>query len=361
MVINSSLDDILQYRDNPRVSQSYLKDVVLRGKRRAMKYLDQVTGDVVDIALTVPEFLDDLYCSFDGKIPSDRLMEILTDTMEYLIGKDRITANIADHRQIIMKIAKDEGFDSNKSEAVLWESIKEKASAWWQFTIQNLGKSVVTNKDLMMAHTIAEYAQSHPNTRGFLAIDLPGRVIYNQLYLPFTAEGVDCKVLIDRLIVSPEKRKVVIVEIKTIFSTNLQDISLQIKKFKYHWQTTFQYIAVSQNLKNIGAVDDAGEYEIEAYWVFIPKDIRDNGAYFVPVVWPCTVEMMDLAYFGGKKTSDTYFLNKTGKIISPQVSIMGIKDALIIYKNAVDQGLKDYKVRETLKVDTNKANELFFT
>ena len=355
MITRGTIEEILEYRDSDAVSQSFLKDVVMRGKPARTKHKESVTGDIVDMYLTLPNEVEDFYTTYSGGVPSPRLTEILTATMEWLYGKGSLTPNIRDHRGAILKIAADDQFDMNKSDAVKFKQIEEKAKEWWEFMVTAGGKNVVSEKDRSFGAEIARYAENHP-VSGPWFHDVPDRDFYFQVPTYFYHNGVECKILPDISVVSHLKKKLIIVDIKTVFASDHSTIAHQIKKYDYPNQLSYYGVGMETQLEALGAVG----YAIETYWLFIPKDIRDEGKYFTPVLWPCTEEMKHWARFGGLYKSGNEYISGNHYMESKK-HIMGWEQALEIYRNAKEKNLSSYSVQANKTITPNDANQLFFT
>jgi hypothetical protein len=359
MIYRATKEDIWNYRDSGAISQSFLKDVVMKGKKVGTSHSDRGLGSIIDTYLTMPDHVDDFYADFGGNVPTEKLGEILISAIEHLFENRRLTPNLELHKETVLRQAEWAQFDMNKLPNTKWKSILEKAKHWWEFQVDNmgLGKEVVTTKDIGIGAKIAEFTLAHPVSRPFFT-HLDGRDYYYQKAIYFEYLGVQCKALLDILIVSHVKRKVVITDLKSIFEATEKTIAWQIKENSYPNQLSFYEVAVESILEELGAVG----YEVDCNWLFVPKDIREQGAYFTPVVWPCTSSMRHWARYGGAiMGSRTYLMeNCDNRSIEPVIQVMGWEDALSLYKDCMASGAQVFKKKEKAILPQD-ADRLYFS
>jgi hypothetical protein len=354
MIYRSTIEQVDEYRNSPALSQSYIRDVILKGKPLKTKFKESITGDVVDMYLTMPDAVEDFYTVYEGPVPSAKLMEILVSAMEYLLGKGELGPDISKYRGLILKIANENAFDMAKTDAVKFSQILTKAGAWWQFVTESSGKNVITEKERSFGAQIAKLAEGH-RVSGMFFQDAPGRDFYYQKPIYFQVNGVECKALLDLLVVSHVKKVVMDVEIKTIFMSTSETIASQIKQYNYPDQLSFYREAIKSILKEVGAEG----YAIESKWLFIPKDIREEGKYFNPVVWPFTEEMDMWARYGGTLSSGSVYKTK-GYYMESKRTVKGWEEGIQIYKNVMVTGAKTFALPPKAMTDED-ANQLYFT
>lgn len=354
-VFRGTYRGMLSYRDNPAISQSFLKDVVLNGKAIGTDHRSSIVGDIVDAYLTIHNEVDSAFTVYTGPIPSDKLTAILEESIAALLRKNRLTDNISDHKNLIMKIADDHGFDSAKKRETRWESIMGKASDWWTFMVTAAGKQVITERDRSFGDEIAKRVLNCQET-GIYFHPFPGRDFYYQIPIFFEYKGVHCKAMPDIVVVSHAKKTIYDVEIKTIFQSTYQIISRQIKEFGYTDQLSFYREALTQKFADLISKG----YKIESKWMFIPKDIRYSQFY--PVIWPCSHEMMDWAKWGGHiETEKSYLMRKGGssvkRILRP---VYGWDFAIDCYNQTIENGWEYFNIQAHLNPSEELSESFFF-
>ena len=357
MIQRATVADIWAYKDSPAISRSFLKEVVMAGKSTSTQDTDRGLGSIVDTCLTMPDHADDFFAAFKGNAPTPTLSKVLVNAMEHLLEKRRLTADITYHKDTVLRQTELDDFDQKKKPETRWASIVEKARDWWLFNVDQLGqgREVITAEDLSLGIRIADMAREHPVSRMFFT-HLEGRDYYYQKAIYFEYLGVKCKALLDILIVSHVRRKLVITDIKTIFEATQEQIAFQIKKFQYPIQPSFYEVAAESILEELGAVG----YEIETNFLFIPKNIRDGGIYFKPVIWPCTTAMKHWARYGGKiMGSRTYAMEEYPSQFGIQ-EVMGWEEGLMLYKDCMATGARTYRKKEK-PISPYDADKLYFT
>ncbi len=355
MITRGIIQEVHDYRLSSAVSQSYLRDIVMKGKPIKAKFRESVTGDVVDMYLTLPDEVEDFYTTYEDTVPSDKLSDILTKTMEYLLEKGDLTPDIRRYRGLILKIASEEKFDMNKSDATKFKQIEEKAGKWWEFVTESWGKNVITEKERSFGAQIAELTMRHKVSAAFFQ-DATGRDFYYQVARYFTHNGVECKMLPDILIVSHVKNTIYIVDIKTIFLANTFNISQHIKQYNYPDQLSFYENGIQYDLKSLGAEG----YKIETLWLFIPKDIRDEGKYFNPILWPCTEEMKTWSRWGGIYKSGNVYKTK-GHFMESEKEVKGWEHGIEMYRKAVESKSSIFGIHSSEPITNKQSNQLYFT
>jgi len=316
---------------------------------------DKGVGDIVDAYLTLPDQVEDLYCVFDGAVPSDKLVEVLSECMEYLVGKGNLTPDIRVHKKAVLNQLKFADFDQNKNPDTLFESVVKKAGQWWEFIVSNIGKDVITERDRSVGHEIAQRVMNHPKASVFFNT-YPSRDFYYQVPFYSSIDGVPCKILPDILIVSHPLKKIFITDIKTIFKTSRQIVADHIREYQYPHQLSF-YEEVLKSYINAGGLVGAENYEIVTRWLFVPKDIRPE-VVFNPLIWPCTSEMKRWAEWGGTvEGSRIYMLDKP---VTSNYTINGWRYALDVYKASIQNGSSTFGAFEDPNITEEIANQLYF-
>lgn len=358
MLSRATLSDLLVYKESPDLNQSYLSKVVMRGKSMNFDGDAQLLGDLVDMHLTVPDLISEIYTVFTGVAPSDQVIDLLTGCMEFLLQRRKLTDDMKNHKVAILKQAQLENFDQKKKEETLWNSLLTKGEDWWRFSVQSIGKTVVLDKDRSFAYEIAEAAKRHPEIAPyFTEFSVPGREIHYQypIYFPIDTEygEVNCKALLDEVIVSHTKKKIYIIEIKTIYDAVIALIMEQIKKHDYVDQMSFYREAIRFQFQDL--LDEG--YEIDCHFLFIPKNLNN----FNPVLIPCTESMLDWSRDGGFVKSPTY-TTASGEEIETVRDKRGWLHYVGVYKRAMSTPTKNsFAFTEGIRVSPIEVEAAFFS
>lgn len=354
-IFYASAENVEQYRVNPAIPQSYLKTVVKKGRRVTIAPAARLTGDIVDGLLTMPDgVVWSFYTIVSADRPSDKVSEIVDKTIAELVTYGKFTPDIKAHRNRLMYYAREAELYNNKSDDKLASYLYDTAGAWWKFIHESVGTTLITDKERSFAFEIAVKTRNHPVTgRYFPQHPIPGVDIYYQLPLYFQCEGVQCKGLLDILIVDHRRQTITIVDVKTIFISTRHIIFSEIKKNEYVFQLSYYRRAVYENFGHLG-------YKVEAKWMFVPKDLKN----FIPEIVPCTDTMMDWEEFGGVSESTVFKVNPGMKEHFSFTGVRehkGFRDYLRIYKTALDNRAISFNIQNTSPLTPQQAEALFFT
>lgn len=297
MIWRPTLEELREYKDSKALNSHYLTDVVMKGKSLGYTGNSSTIGDLVDIYLTLPDLVSEIFTVFTGTAPSEKVIDFLTDAMVYLAERKSLTAVMKDHEEVILKQAGFAGFDQKKKPEVLFANLLAKAQDWWRFTVEAIGKTVVLERDRSFAAEIEKATKRHDATSVYFPdYEIPGRDLYYQkpIYFEIPVDDfkcVECKALPDLVIVSHTKRKIIHKEIKTVFDCTNEIILEQLKKYSYVDQVSFY----EEALRSEYATLIAAGYEIESEILFISKNLNA----FRPVFVPMTKDMLDWSKYGG--------------------------------------------------------------
>jgi len=353
MIKRATKADLLAYRNSTAINQDFLKNVVLKGKSTSVPQTSRITGDVVDRYLTMPNEVDDYFCVFDGKNPSVPLTKVLVGCMEYLVEVGKLTPDIKNHKRYVIKQTEFDDFDMTKTEETRFDSIVKKAEDWWRFVVENPGKEVIPEKERSFGAEIAKKAEQHPVIGAYFPHEeVAGRDFYFQLPIYFEHEGVDCKCLPDEVIVSHTLKKIIVVDIKTIYETVRSVIFQQIKQYGYAFQLAFYKAGVAYKFAKL--IQDG--YKIECLWLFISKNLNN----FNPEAIPCTANMIEWETHGGSIDSGRTY-NNINFTLEAQYEHRGLKTALSIYKEALEKKSKTFNIQATRSLTAGDSEQLFFT
>jgi hypothetical protein len=260
-MIQPTNKEYFDYKNASMVNGSVLK-CVLQGKNphKAGAVTDALSGSsLVDAYLTMPDLVDDLFTVFNGEMPSERVQQVVELAFAYRAASPRIT----DHKDVLVRAARELDFDRNKADETLATSICDKAGAYWAFLHENVGtgKQVVDEKTRSFAYEISQKVLRDP-VSGKYFYDWPGIASYSQRFLYGDIEGHAVKSSCDLLLVA--KKTVTIVEIKTMYQLSLPLFFEQAKEHWYPGQVSYQREVVRQNFPS---------KEVQVRWLLIGKDI----------------------------------------------------------------------------------------
>lgn len=359
MIYQYTKQDLLEWRLAEGVTSDYLLDVVAKGKPVDSSYVETIAGSVLKSCLLMPEQINDLYAPYSGQIPTQKMAEVLEHAIVYLIGKGRLTHDIMQHKDVILNQCNFQDYDQYKKPDTLWKSIVEKSEKWWEFTVDCLGqqKIVVSPEEISLADRAAEMAKESKVSRPYI-VPLEGRDYHFSKPVLFEHSGVECKTVLDIVIVAPARKKVVLVSVKTPFDTDTDSLAIQIKKGHYATKMSFDHAALESITEEIGATG----FTTECCFLFVPKNVKGGQEAFMPVVWPCTENMLYWAKYGGQVYgSRTYkFAGENTGSHYAVAEHKGWADLLQWYQYCKVEKRHTFKTRTRL-LTKEQADSLFFS
>ena len=260
-MIQPSCKEYAEYKSAKMVNGSVLK-CVLQGKNphKSGAVTDALnSGSLVDAYLTMPDLVDDLFTVFNGEMPTEKVQQVVELAFAYRAASPRIT----DHKDVLVRAARELDFDRNKSDETLATSVCDKAGAYWSFLHENVGsgKQVVDEKARSFAYEIAQKVL-RDNVCAKYFSEWPGVASYSQRLLYGEIEGHMVKSTCDLLLVT--KKQATIVEIKTMYQLSVPMFFAQAKEHWYPGQVSFQREIVKQNFPS---------KDVQVRWMVIGKDI----------------------------------------------------------------------------------------
>lgn len=353
MIQRGTKEEIFAYLCSTALNQSFLKKVVLRGRSTSLERSTQLTGDFVDMALTLPDHVEEFYTVYTGETPSGPMEKMLLNCIEYLIEKRRLTPDIKQHREAILKQCEFDEYCPKAKPDTKFQNIVAKGAYWWQFVVESSGKIVISDNEMSFGMGIVDQTKIHPVTAPYFPdASPPGRDFYYQIPIYFTVEGQACKGLPDIVVVSHTRKEIHLVDIKTIWETSRTTMFDQIRTNRYIFQSSFYAEALRQKFKDLIAQG----YTVECKIMFIPK----NRKVFNPEIIPVTQKMLDWEKFGGRITGRTYENEAPSFLYRSNFPIKGWLDAVRIYQTAVRNNLQAFNLQVNAPITGAEAETLFF-
>jgi len=193
---------------------------------------------------------------------------------------------------------------------------------WKQVDVINLtnkGANFLSRKELDIANTMVNTFKTHEFTKDIFNTTLDEEVI-NQAIFYFKYQGVDCRMMADKIIINHKTKRIRIFDIKTGATS---DFMKNFYGYKYYYQGAFYHNAIRGLIASIPEYKD---YFVETYFDFIYIS-RDN--LYQPLIY-----RMDLEYI--QKVLNGYETILGNKVI-------GIRQLLSDYKYYNDNQIYDIK------------------
>lgn len=282
-VVITPQSKINEYFDSPALSQSLLKKLLggidsfaHNNKEEAELYYTEkghfIIGSAVDTLLTGEEgeFEKQYYVSEIEKKPSEVEMSIIQKAFsEVVTANFNSIENIGDlenYKDAVESSIEEHNWQPNWKMDTKINKIVDIGSVYFEDLKAGYGKQILTTSEKILIDNIVSSLVNNPRTSKFFDRKALSRAVevsvYYQLPIYFTYKNLDCKALLDILIVvKDEKGKIVSVQpfdLKTMTGNTLKFVS-NLKSFRYDIQAAWYkeaLLAVDSSLDlGIGQVD----------------------------------------------------------------------------------------------------------
>lgn len=345
-----TLQNLHDYLNSSAINQSFLKLVLSNRVNTKFKETPLLAiGSYVDCLLTSPHLKEDLFIDDLDKRPSETIRGFLIQLRDILLSTGSSIGELKDHKDLVIQIARDANYNSKWGDEAIWNAIEKDGSTYWEFLLKSNGKSILTKEEKELSNKIVSLTLDHHVT-GKYFIEQPNVDKYFQKDIYWTYNGIDCKGLIDLLIVEHETKSIYLVDIKSTTVSSIEEWFRICKSKNYPFQLAFYKEGIAQNFNLEG-------YTIYCRWMVLPL----KGEIFKPWIIPCTDLMLKTGKYGYFKTKEitTDKENYSGTEWS-----FGFEYALSMYSNCLGMGLKDFDLLyniENGKMSEYMTNQYFIT
>lgn len=337
------------------MSQSQLKGVLQNNKKDFKDTIPLILGSCVDTILTTQGLEKDLYHIGLAKRPSDSVKEIVDKVWNNLVIHD---VEFEDYKSALIAQARDSNYQVNYGNDALWNAIKKDGEAYWNELKDASDKKVITQDEWNFSCDVASRTLSSSIT-GMYFTEQKNVDKFFQLPLYWTyelnGETIECKGLVDELVVDYENKLVVLIDIKCTDVNNIQMFLRVCKDKGYPFQLSWYKEGLLQH-PEIGKVLAEG-YRLEFRWMVLPL----NTYVFKPWVLPVSDELIMLGKYGYSKS---HVFQIETKQEHNMVYRSGWLEALTIYQESINYGTVDYDLewfKTQGRMDKERVNQLFFT
>lgn len=187
-------------------------------------------GSVVDALLTSKEEYEKRFIiNFNYDKPSDNIKEILNS-----LDLDKST-DIKDFKSEILKAAEVLEYGKNWKEETILSKVYH-YQPYFKFLHQSRGKEIIEFEEYSKVNLLVNNLKSSPFT-GKYFVETKNVKCYDQFPIYFEYKGRKYKVLIDKLFVNDETKKVLPVDIKTM-GEGLYKFNHSFRKWRYDLQSS---------------------------------------------------------------------------------------------------------------------------
>lgn len=344
----TDLETLKNYRDSPDISQSFLKRVLSNNTKEFKETIPMLLGSYVDCLLSSPHLKEDLFIDDLDKRPSETIRGFLIQLGDILLSTESSIGELKDHKDLVIQIARDANYNSKWGDEAIWNAIEKDGSNYWEFLLKSNGKSILTKEEKELSNRVVSLTLDHHVT-GKYFIEQPNVDKYFQKDIYWTYNGLNCKGLIDLLIVEHETKSIYLIDIKSTTVSSIEEWFRICKSKNYPFQLAFYKEGVEQFLAN--------GYTVYCRWMVLPL----KGEIFKPWIIPCTNLMLKVGKYGYKENKKVYV---EGDKHSFDVYYPGFNKAISFYRDSVTKGLKDFDILydvEGGKMSEFTADQYFIT
>lgn len=302
-----------EYRAVPMDSSSSLKEFSVDRKKYHKKYIlgEKVEDDenkaatmgrVVETLLLEPELFESrFHMSTCDSAPTGLMNDFVEALYKRTVEATDVFGKVARSFEDISKDAyTDSGFKI-KYEAVMNKFVGSEAEAYYDEirVVRAKGLTVVTANDMNIAERIVNELRNNFVTRDVVNLVKSARYdVYNQYQVEgFDVHGIQCKGMMDKIIVDHEKKTIQIYDLKCTWS--VENFYEEYYLYRRAYIQAFVYWIGGQRIK-----EDLG---LDGYHVEYPRFIVcDSTNYMNPLIYTLTLDDLEDAKEGFTHKGRTY-------------------------------------------------------
>jgi len=321
-LIIASPEEVQEYYDMDKMSQSKMK-LLLKGMDNFLSNRDTseeelyysevphfIIGKGVDTKLTAQSHIyeNDYYISQIEVKPSEVEMSILnmvfddvTDSYPpHVVEEEGFEFEaLSQYRGSILSACDEHGWQSRWKDETRINKIIEVGTAYFEDLKRAYGKTVLSQEQDLLISDIAMSLESNLRTSAYFNRELymHNNILdmYYQLPIYFEYMGIECKALLDMLIVEKNENgkiiKVIPVDLKTM-SGNTINFMTSVKARRYDIQAGWYTLAVAFWLQQQGYTSN--DVQIDNFR-FVVESTTQPGS---PLVYECDYELLDIGKNG---------------------------------------------------------------
>ena len=324
------------YYINPAISQSQLKLLlgpdpsIFNTIQEPDLYFEEkkhfIIGNGVDIQLTRPieEFNQKFHISNLQNKPSDTIKSIVNQVYDRVKETYPNIETIQNYNNAILDACNDHNYQPNwKTETRIAKIIE--AWEYWEDLKQAEGKVVLSQEENDLISQIVMSIRTNPTTSKYFETSKDVEIL-DQLAIYFSYCDIDCKALLDRVIVDHKNKTIQPIDFKTMGDQTLYfPKSLRQRRYDiqaaFYMQALFQWCIMQ---------DKYLDYKILNFKFIVESTINPGN----PLVFTCSSELLDI----GKNGRQPYKLCDKPYISTEYITYMKFDEI-----KGFHQLIEDYK------------------
>ena len=324
------------YYINPAISQSQLKLLlgpdpsIFNTIQEPDLYFEEkkhfIIGNGVDMQLTRPieEFNQKFHISNLQNKPSDTIKSIVNqvyDLVKEEVGELADKGVLRDHTSKILDSCNDHNYQPNwKTETRIAKIVE--AWEYWEDLKAAEGKVVLSQEENDLISQIVMSIRTNPATSKYFERDTNFVEILDQYSIYFNYEGIECKALLDRIIVDHKNKTIQPIDFKTMGDQTLY-FPKSLRQRRYDIQAAFY----TEALKSKKVYET---YTILPFKFIVESTVNPGN----PLVFTCSDELLDI----GKNGRQPYKLCDKPYVASEYITYMKFDEI-----KGFHQLIEDYK------------------
>lgn len=288
------------YYTNPAISQSQLK--LLLGSDPSIfntveepdLYFEEkkhfLIGDGVDIQLTqsLEAFNEKFHVSNIQNKPSDTIKSIVNqvyDLVKEEVGPLADKGLLRDHTSKIIDSCNDHNYQPNWKTETRVAKVGESWEYWEDLKAAE-GKQVLSQEENDLISQIVMSIRTNPATSKYFNPKSMHVEIIFQMPIEFTYEDVECKALLDMVIIDHKNKTIQPIDIKTMGDYTI-NFPKKLKQHRYDIQASWYTEA-------LGWLSCYKSYEILPFKFIVESTIEPGN----PLVFTCSKSLLDIGKYG---------------------------------------------------------------
>ena len=367
-VIVATKEEVLEYYESSALGQSKLKrllgDLNSFHKEEDSSAEHFVIGSAVDCILTNSReaFNEEYYISEVEKLPSETVVSILqsvhedllqdyAEHLEVIIGQENpepvttfidFVGDLKDHPSYILDACDKAEWQPRWGADAKLKNIIEPGTEYFMDLCKAFGKRVISKSQSNIINAIVTSLQNNPRTTGFFDRvffeSLPNITIYYQFPIYFEYRGVQCKALLDMVIVERDIENRILsvtgIDLKTM-NGNTYYFPSSIKARRYDIQAAWYVLALHHHF----AIPE-GSTVVKPFQ-FVVESTSYQGK---PLNYIVAESLLELGRFGRRAISlhETDMFNGDGMASAIiQQQILGFEQLLDLYIYHSENGFNE--------------------
>jgi hypothetical protein len=337
MIIRSSKEQIQEYINSPAMNQSKLKLLSISAqafqevKEPEMFFEEKehfVIGKGVDDLITMgQEYFDENYHISDITKPSDTIMSIVQQVFQSKESDNWFDQNL-------LPAIEAHNYQPNWKPDTKITKVSVEGETYWNELLQSENKQILSKEQILKIDSIANQILEHRFTKDYFKLD-EFTDIYYQLPIYFTVDNIECKALLDMVIVHHRLKTIIPVDIKTI-GDYTKFFDYQCLRRRYDIQASW-YMQALFNWRDI----NYERYSVKTFKFIVASTTKQCD----PVIFDATNNFINAGKYGSSKVRYYYLNSGSGELEESATETYGWKKLLKIYNWHNQNGWdKDYEI-----------------